>query len=66
MAGRGGALTPLGFLRVLWRALREFLAEGGIDQSSILAYYSIFSTFFLHIFFTYLFAGLMGTPDAAL
>jgi membrane protein len=66
MAGRGGALTPLGFLRTLWRALREFLAEGGIDRSSILAYYSIFSTFFLLIFFSYLFAGLAGEPDAAL
>lgn len=66
MGDRSGALTPLKFLGAMGRALRDFLAESGIDKSSILAYYSIFSSFFLLIFFSYLFAGLMGTPDSAL
>ena len=50
----------------LWRALQCFLQENGIDKSSILAYYSIFSSFFLLIFFSYLFTRLMGNPDNAL
>jgi membrane protein len=50
----------------LWRALKYFLRENGIDKSSILAYYSIFSSFFLLIFFSFLFIRLMGNPDNAL
>jgi membrane protein len=50
----------------MWRALKFFLEESGIDKSSILAYYSIFSSFFLLMFFSYLFAGFNGGPDTAL
>ena len=53
-------------LKSVWLALKCFLEENGIDKSSILAYYSTFSSFFLLIFFSYLFAGFMGTPDNAL
>jgi membrane protein len=66
MSRRSGVLTPAKVLNTAWRALRDFLAESGIDKSSILAYYSIFSSFFLLIFFSDLFAGALGTPDAAL
>jgi len=66
MKNRKSALTPLKILKNIWLALKCFLEESGIDKSSILAYYSIFSSFFLLIFFSYLFAGFMGTPDNAL
>jgi membrane protein len=66
MSSRKGALTPGRILRTIGQALKRFLAESGIDKSSILAYYSIFSSFFLLIFFSYLFSGLIGTPDSAL
>jgi membrane protein len=66
MKNRKRALTPLKILKSTWLALKCFLEESGIDKSSILAYYSIFSSFFLLIFFSYLFAGFMGTPDSAL
>lgn len=59
-------MTPLKILKSIWLALKCFLRESGIDKSSILAYYSIFSSFFLLIFFSYLFAGFMGTADNAL
>ena len=60
------AITPLKILKSIWLALKYFLSESGVDKSSILAYYSIFSSFFLLIFFSYLFAGFMGSPDSAL
>lgn len=66
MSSRSGRLTPPKVLTAAWRALRDFLAESGIDKSSILAYYSIISSFFLLIFFSYLFAGAPGTPNTAL
>jgi len=59
-------LTPLRVLRGIGRALASFLAEGGIDKSSILAYYSVFSSFFLLIFFSTLFAGFPEAPADAL
>ena len=43
-----------------------FLRENGIDKATILAYYSIFSSFFLLIFFSFLFTRFMGNPDNAL
>ena len=66
MSSKNNAMMPLQVLRGIGQALKAFLAEDGIDKSSILAYYSIFSSFFLLIFFSYLFAGFIGTPDAAL
>jgi len=66
MSSRKSAVTPLKILRSMWRALGCFLEESGIDKSSILAYYSIFSSFFLLIFFSYLFAGFLGAPESAL
>ncbi len=52
-------------LKSMWQALRCFLGENGIDKSSILAYYSIFSSFFLLIFFSYLFSGFSDGADSA-
>jgi membrane protein len=66
MSSRNNVLTPVKVLRSIWQALKCFLEESGIDKSSILAYYSIFSFFFLLIFFSYLFAGFIGVPDSAL
>ncbi len=66
MSSRNSALTPSKVLRGIWQALKSFFAESGMDKSSILAYYSIFSSFFLLIFFSYLFAGLIDMPDTAL
>jgi|WetSurMetagenome_2_1015567.scaffolds.fasta_scaffold384343_1 membrane protein len=66
MSSKKNAVTPLRIVRGMGRALVSFLDEGGIDKSSILAYYSIFSSFFLLIFFSYLFAGLLGSSDSAL
>jgi membrane protein len=50
----------------LWIALKEFFHEDGLDKSSILAYYSIFSSLFLLTFFTFLFTRFLGDPDIAL
>jgi len=66
MNSKKNALTPRRTLKRLWRALTSFLEEGGIDKSSILAYYSIFSSFFLLIFSAYLFGGLLDTTESAL
>ncbi len=66
MSSKQSAMTPLKTLGSMGRALRCFLAESGIDKASILAYYSIFSSFFLLIFFSYLFAGFFDAPDSAL
>ncbi len=41
------------WLKPLVQATSEFIRENGVDKSSILAYYSIFSSFFLLIFFTW-------------
>jgi len=59
-------LRDLNILPNLWRALKEFFAEDGLDRSSILAYYSIFSSFFLLTFFTFLFTRFLGDPDVAI
>jgi membrane protein len=48
------------------RAIHIFFKEDGIDKASILAYYSIFSSFFLLIFFVFLFSQFIGNPDTAL
>jgi len=66
MKNRKSFAAPLKILKSIWLALKHFLAEGGIDKSSILAYYSIFSSFFLLIFFSYLFSDFLSTPDNAL
>ena len=42
-----------------------FLKESGIDKASILAYYSIFSSFFLLIFFSFVFSKFFGDPGNA-
>ncbi|MBN2346562.1 MAG: YihY/virulence factor BrkB family protein [Candidatus Aminicenantes bacterium] len=60
------AWMPQRILRSAWHALGGFLRESGIDKSSILAYYSIFSSFFLLIFFSHVFAGFGGDADSAL
>ena len=56
-------LKDFNIFKSLWIALKQFFREGGIDKSSILAYYSIFSTLFLVTFFTFLFANILGDPD---
>jgi YihY family inner membrane protein len=66
MSRKQSALTPRKILTSIKRALQCFFAESGIDKASILAYYSIFSSFFLLIFFSYLFAGFSDAPDSAL
>jgi membrane protein len=66
MSKRKSVPMPLKVVRATWRALRAFIAEGGIDKSSILAYYSIFSSFFLLIFFSFLFSRFIGDPNDAL
>lgn len=50
----------------LWKALKCFFKEDGLDKSSILAYYSIFSSLFLLTFFTFLFTRFLGDPDITL
>jgi membrane protein len=66
MKKRKSAVTPWKILKSMWQALTCFLDENGMDKSSILAYYSIFSSFFLLIFFSYLFSGFSGGVDSAL
>ena len=51
------------FARTLWTSLKDFLREDGLDKSSILAYFSIFSTLFLLTFLTFLFTRFLGDPD---
>lgn len=50
----------------IWEALKEFFKEGGVDKSSILAYYSIFSSLFLLTSFTFFFTKFLGDPDIVL
>ncbi|MBN2399860.1 MAG: YihY/virulence factor BrkB family protein [Candidatus Aminicenantes bacterium] len=59
------ALAPSQVLKKAWLAVKYFLKESGIDKSSILAYYSIFSSFFLLIFFSFLFYKFSGDPGNA-
>ncbi|MCU0235873.1 MAG: YihY/virulence factor BrkB family protein [Acidobacteria bacterium] len=66
MKSKANIMAPWNLLKSTGRALVQFLGEGGIDKASILAYYSIFSSFFLLIFFFYLFAGIFGAADSAL
>jgi YihY family inner membrane protein len=59
-------LREFKILKNLWLALKEFFHEDGLDRSSILAYYSIFSSISLLTFFFFLFSRYLGRPDAAL
>ncbi|NIM11209.1 MAG: hypothetical protein GTO45_04385 [Candidatus Aminicenantes bacterium] len=59
-------LKELNIPKNLWLALKQFFKEDGLDKISILAYYSIFSFFFLLTFFTFLFTKYLGDPDTAL
>ncbi|MCP5104746.1 MAG: YihY/virulence factor BrkB family protein, partial [bacterium] len=59
-------LKELNIFRNLWQALKLFFKEDGLDKSSILAYYSIFSSLFLLTFFTFLFTKFLGDPDITL
>ena len=52
--------------RNAWTALIEFFHEDGLDKSSILALYSIFSSLFLLTFFTFLFTRILGDPNVAI
>jgi membrane protein len=65
MKQSNNALTPFNVLKNIWLALKYFLSENGIDKASILAYYSIFSSFFLLIFFSFLFNKFIGDPGNA-
>ena len=65
MKKRDHALAPVHVVKNGWLALKYFLSENGIDKSSILAYYSIFSSFFLLIFFSFLFNKFIGDPGNA-
>lgn len=59
-------LKEQNLLKNLWIALKQFFKEDGLDKSSILAYYSIFSSLFLLTFFTFLFTKFLGDPDITL
>jgi membrane protein len=65
MKKTANSLTPFNVLKNIWLALKCFLSENGIDKSSILAYYSIFSSFFLLIFFSFIFNKVVGDPGNA-
>lgn len=60
------AVTPWKILKSMGQALTCFFSENGVDKSSILAYYSIFSSFFLLVFFSYLFSGFGEGAHSAL
>lgn len=57
------SLRELKVFKNLWTALKLFFKEDGLDKSSILAYYSIFSSLFLLTFFTYLFTKILNDPE---
>lgn len=59
-------LKEFNLIRNIWLALKDFFKEDGLDKSSILAYYSIFSSLFLLTFFTFLFTRFLGNPDITL
>jgi membrane protein len=65
MKKRINTLTPITVLKNIWLALKYFFSENGFDKSSILAYYSIFSSFFLLIFFSFIFSKFIGDPGNA-
>jgi YihY family inner membrane protein len=59
-------LKEFDIFRNIWLALKDFFKEDGLDKSSILAYYSIFSSLFLLTFFTFLFTRFLGDPGITL
>ena len=59
-------LKEFNLLGNIWLALKDFFKEDGLDKSSVLAYYSIFSSLFLLTFFTFLFTRFLGDPDITL
>ncbi|MCK4836925.1 MAG: YihY/virulence factor BrkB family protein [Candidatus Aminicenantes bacterium] len=59
-------IKEFNIFRNAWVALKEFFQEDGLDKSSILAYYSIFSSLFLFTFFTFLFTKFLGDPNMAI
>ncbi|HLP44966.1 MAG TPA: hypothetical protein VK469_03420, partial [Candidatus Kapabacteria bacterium] len=59
-------MKELKIFKNLWTALKLFFKEGGLDKSSILAYYSISSSLFLLTFFTFLFTKFLKDPDITL
>ena len=59
-------LKEFDLLKNIWLAVKDFFKEDGLDKSSVLAYYSIFSSLFLLTFFTFLFTRFLGNPDITL
>ena len=59
-------LKEFDLLKNIWLAVKDFFKEDGLDKSSVLAYYSIFSSLFLLTFFTFLFTRFLGDPDITL
>lgn len=59
-------IRELNIFRNLWIAFKEFFKEDGLDKSSVLAYYSIFSSLFLLTFFSFIFTKFLGKPDNTL
>ena len=59
-------LKEFNILKNVWIALKEFVQDDGLDKSSILALYSIFSTLFLLTFFTFIFTKFLGDPNTAI
>jgi len=59
-------IRDFNIVKNLWLALKQFFHEDGLDKSSVLAYYSIFSSLFLLTFFTFLFTKFLGNPNSAL
>ncbi len=59
-------LKEFNILKNVWIALKEFVHDDGLDKSSILALYSIFSTLFLLTFFTFVFTKFLGNPNTAI
>ncbi len=59
-------LKDFNILKNIWIALKAFFKEGGLDKSSILAYYSIFSSLFVLTFFIFIFTKLIGNIDSTL
>jgi len=56
-------LKDFNILKNIWIALKAFFKEGGLDKSSILAYYSIFSSLFILTFFIFIFTKIIGKID---
>ncbi len=49
--------------RSIKKAIVEFFKEGGLDKSSVLAYYSIISTLFLLTFFSFIITRIVGGSE---